>query len=142
MVRIIGCLLLVLLPLTGCNKAISKSDLGLLEGYWEIEEVAGADGSSRKYGLNATIDYIHLDDGMLGYRKKVQPQLDGSFITSDDAAGFEIFEKDGAFIMVYKSAGQEWSEQLIKLDTLAFSVVSAENITYHYKRFQPLVATP
>ena len=136
----VGVLILLLL-LAGCGEELRRQDLIRLNGYWEIEEVEGPDGNSKGYGLNTTIDYLKLD-GDTGYRKKVQPQLDGSFVTSDDAALFRIREKDGAFFMVYLEGDAEWEERLLKLDPNAFSVVNEENYTYHYKRYQPITTRP
>lgn len=131
---------LVLLLLAACRSEIDRQDLGLLNGYWEIDRVEGPDGSSRSYRINATIDFIQLQD-MTGFRKKVQPQLDGSFITSDDAATFEIRQKDQRYFMIYKVDGFEWQEELLALDTMAYSVINEEHIIYYYKRYQPLVST-
>lgn len=134
-------LLLLCLSLFSCEKKISRADLVNLNGYWEIDEVEGPAGQSRDYGLNPTIDFVKLV-GEDGYRKKVQPQVDGTFITSDDAAYFSIQEKDGRFYMLYRAGDIEWEERLLRLGPERFSVVNQENYTYHYRRYQPLVATP
>ena len=129
------CLFLVLL--ISCNKGLSKADLHWLNGYWEIEEVEGPGGRSKTYGLNETIDYIALN-GLDGYRKKVQPQADGTFLTSDDLLPFSIREIEGRFFFVYSKGDTAWEEQLIALDSADFEVVNRDHITYHYKRYQPL----
>ncbi len=128
----------MLLLSASCGNQLSETELGWLEGYWEIEEVVGPDGRSREYGLNATIDYFSLE-GMRGYRKKVQPQIDGTFITSDDAVRFELHPQEGQILMLYRHGEEAWEEQLIALDSMAFTVRNTDNISYHYKRYQPLV---
>lgn len=134
-------LLLFWLLLFSCGRNIDRADLENLNGYWEIEEVEDPSGHSRNYGLNATIDFLNLE-GAKGYRKKVQPQVDGTFITSDDAAFFSIKRKDDSYYMIYRDGDSEWEEQLVRLGPESFSVVNQENYTYHYKRYQPLVTTP
>lgn len=134
-------LLLLCLSLFACEEKIGRADLENLNGYWEIEEVEGPAGQSRDYGLNPTIDFVKLD-GADGYRKKLQPQVDGTFITSDDAALFSIQERDGRFYMLYRAGDTEWEERLLNLGPESFSVVNQENYTYHYRRYQPLVTIP
>ncbi len=129
---------LIILFLSACKKEIAREDIGLLDGYWEIERAEGPDGQSRSYRINTTVDYLQLE-GLEGFRKKVQPQADGSFLTSDDATTFEIRQKDNRYFMVYLVDGMEWSEQLLKLDSMSFSVLNEEHITYHYKRYQSLL---
>lgn len=134
-------LFLLCLSILSCERKVGRADLENLNGYWEIEEVEDPSGQSTDYGLNATIDFLNLE-GAEGYRKKVQPQLDGTFITSDDAALFSIIEKDGNYYMVYRADDFEWEERLLRLGNENFSVVNQENHTYHYKRYQPLVSSP
>jgi len=129
------------LLLTGCKGHISREALKNLNGYWEISRVEAADGKEKTYSLNPTIDYIQLQ-GDHGFRKKVQPRSDGTFDTSNDAIFFTVQEKQGAFFMVYQGEDSEWSEQLIQLSEKAFGVVNEQNITYRYRRYQPVETHP
>ncbi|MEX0290002.1 MAG: lipocalin family protein [Flavobacteriaceae bacterium] len=121
----------------GCAKKPGKEDLHYLNGYWEIDKVVFPKGDVKTYDLNRTVDYLSLE-GNQGYRKKVQPKLDGSFITSNDAEPFVILEDNGKLIMSYKNALSQWREQIEALSSDNFTVVNDENIRYYYKRFQPL----
>ena len=132
--------LLYLLLLCSCHSGPAREDLPMLNGYWQIEEVEAPDGSSREYGVSATIDFIALT-GMQGFRKKVQPKADGGFLATDDTSFFEIRENEGRFIMSYHTDYTSWEEELLHLDVDGFSVVNAENITYHYRRFKTVSTT-
>ncbi len=130
---VIGIVLLCI----GCTDKVSQEDLRHLNGYWEITKVTFPNGSSKEYNLNLSVDYIEYND-LKGFRKKVQPKLDGTYDTSNDSELFTILEKEGVFELYYKNDLSEWKEQIVALSENNFTVVNAENITYTYKRFQPI----
>lgn len=119
----------------GCIEKVNRTDLDHLNGYWEIERVVFPDGSHKEYGTNTQIDFMFWD-GEQGYRKKVQPNLNGRYVTSDDAAFFTIAENKGAFLIRYKNDMSEWEEQIEFISNSDLKVVNEENIRYHYIRFQ------
>ncbi|WP_244526828.1 hypothetical protein [Pseudozobellia thermophila] len=121
----------------GCSRSVSKEDLDHLNGYWEIAKVTFPDGNTKEYTVNTSVDFIMLED-LKGYRKKMQPNLTGTYRTSDDAEAFTIKEEGGALWINYKSELSEWSERLERLEQNAFSVTNEEGIRYDYKRFQPI----
>ncbi len=123
--------------LLSCGRKVTSEDLVYLDGYWEIEEVVFPSGDRKAYDMNATIDYIETS-GMSGYRKKVQPLPDGSYITSDDAENFVISERNGLFYMVYSNEMSIWEEEIEALSPERFRVVNQDQIHYIYKRYQPL----
>ncbi|GGD57569.1 hypothetical protein GCM10011361_25150 [Muriicola marianensis] len=123
--------------MVSCRQEITKEDLGYLDGYWEIEEVVFPSGDSKKYDISTTVDYIETS-GMSGYRKKVQPLPDGSFITSDDAEQFTISVRDGNYFMEYRNEMSEWEEKIESLTPTNFSVINTDQIRYLYKRFEPI----
>ncbi len=127
-----------LLILLSCGRKVTSEDLGYLDGYWEIEEVIFPSGDKKAYDMNATVDYIETS-GMSGYRKKVQPLPDGSFITSDDAENFVISERNGIFYMEYSNEMSTWEEEIESLTPERFGVINQDQIHYLYKRFQPII---
>ncbi len=130
---LVGCLIIFL----GCSNGVSRGDLSHLNGYWEIEQVVFSDGEEKNYKVNAMVDYIHLE-GMEGFRKKLRPNYDGTYQTSDDAEKFVISKREGSFILNYKTGFSEWTELLTALDADTFSVVNEEGKEYNYKRFEPI----
>ncbi|MGB5369485.1 MAG: hypothetical protein WBN18_03570 [Flavobacteriaceae bacterium] len=121
----------------GCGTKVRKEDIPQLNGYWEIKEVVFPDGQTKEYGMSTTIDYIQVE-GLKGFRKKVQPKFDGTFDTSNDAEFFALQEREGDWIMFYKTELSEWTERLVQLDEHHFSVVNEALIRYEYKRFSPI----
>ncbi|RAJ15524.1 lipocalin family protein [Arenibacter echinorum] len=126
-----------LISLAGCQNKVNKSDLPYLNGYWEIEKVSFPDGTEKEYTVNTSIDYIEIND-LKGYRKKVQPKFNGTYDTSNDAELFTIYENEGVFTLNYKTDLSEWHEKIVNLSENSFTVLSEENIKYHYKRFEPI----
>ena len=129
--------ILVVICLMACKQAPKVSDLSQLNGYWEIEKVVFPDGSSREYSISTTIDFIQLEQNE-GFRKKVQPKLDGTFTTSDDADYFKIISKNGTFTMSYKNELSTREEVVQSLSKDVLVLVNEEGIAYHYKRFQSI----
>lgn len=129
--------ILLFIILAGCSPKVDVDKLPKLNGYWEIEKVVFPDGSSKSYEVNASIDFIQINEKE-GFRKKLQPQFDGSFRTSDDAERFTIIDKSGVLIMSYTNAEQTWEETLVALMDDQFEVVNQAGISYHYKRYQPI----
>ncbi|MFK5974772.1 MAG: hypothetical protein QM485_16030 [Flavobacteriaceae bacterium] len=121
----------------GCTNSISEKDLKNLNGYWEIHRVTFADGKTKEYTINPSVDYIQID-GLNGFRKKVYPKFDGTYDTSNDAEFFVIISDKSNFEFNYKSELSQWKETIITLSTNKFSVIDKENITYEYKRFEPI----
>ncbi len=129
--------LLLFLCFLACSEKISVSDLNHINGYWEIEEVKFPDGESKEYNVNMTIDYFEYNN-MKGFRKKVQPKFDGTYITSNDATSFQINERDGFFWMSYQNDLSSWEEQITKITTTHMVVKNKEGLYYHYRRFQSI----
>ena len=123
----------------GCSTSVAEEDLKQLNGYWEITEVTFPDGNTKDFKVNPTVDYIELE-GLAGFRKKMQPKFDGSFTTSNDAEPFTIERKENIFEFHYKNDMSEWREQIIDVSNNTFSVVNETNVTYTYKRFEPINA--
>ena len=130
-------IILIVLLLLSCKQGPVVNDLTELNGYWEIEKVVFPDGNSREYSISTTIDYIYFEENK-GYRKKVKPKLDGSFITSDDADYFKINDKNGTFIMSYENELSSREEIIQALGGDILILVNEEGIAYHYKRFQSI----
>ncbi|MDT0606993.1 lipocalin family protein [Croceitalea rosinachiae] len=130
-------LFFILTFFVGCSSAIQKENLNLLNGYWEIVSVEFPDGQKKNYKVNPSIDYIELNK-MQGYKKKMHPKLDGTYDTSNDAESFKIIAKGNIFLISYKNDLSAWEEQLTKLEKNSFSVVNEDNITYSYRRYEPI----
>jgi len=131
----------ILITYFGCSTKIDENNIKNLNGYWEISEVTFADGETKAFNVNPTIDYIEVKDAH-GFRKKVYPKFDGTFETTDDADYFSINKTNDKFEMCYKpnmtsdTRMCSRNETLVQLSKNSFSVVNKDTITYTYLRFQ------
>ena len=67
-----------------CQQQVSPEAISKINGYWEIQKVELPDGKEKEYKINETVDYFEWN-GNKGFRKKVKPQLDGTFLTNNES---------------------------------------------------------
>lgn len=121
-----------------CQQKIKKEDIAKINGYWEIEKVVFEDGKDKDYTVNESYDYFEIGKKNSGFRKKVMPQLDGSFIVNDTQESLKIrFEKDKAFVD-YVTSYAKWSEELISISNEKMIFENAEKTQYHYRKATPI----
>jgi hypothetical protein len=133
-------IVLIALLLVGCKNKIVPEDVTKLNGYWEIEKVDLADGEDKNYKINESYDFFAMKNNE-GIRKKVMPQLDGTFIVNDSYENVLVrFDKDKVYLD-YATDFAKWSEELITLTDDELVVKNAEKKEYHYKRTGPINLT-
>ena len=126
-------LLIVLLSVLSCKQKITEADLSNLNGYWEIEKVELPDGDKKEYKVNETIDFFKIEANK-GFRKKVMPQLDGTYLTNDIQEDVVVIVKDGDASLQYKTTYASWKEEIIELTKDKLVVKNQQEIEYYYKR--------
>lgn len=125
-----------ILFLGACNPGPDTDDLRYLQGYWEIRKVDLSDGGEKTYAANTTIEYFDWN-GRNGYRKKVQPTLDGKYLTSDDALPMEIHWRDGRLYLGFSGGDTQWEEEVLELDSLSLTTRHSNGLLYTYGRYKP-----
>lgn len=125
-------MLLVASLAISCTSKVNDSDIAKLNGYWEIENVILADGSKKEYKINETIDYFKVDDKG-GFRKKVMPQFDGTYLENGDAEKIEIDFQDGKAHLNYSTSYAKWTEEIVSISDEKL-VLKSQDIEYHYKK--------
>ncbi len=126
-------LLIVLVSALSCKQKITEADLSNLNGYWEIEKVELPDGDKKEYKVNETIDFFKIEANK-GFRKKVMPQLDGTYLTNDVQEDVTVVLKDGDASLQYKTTYASWNEEIIELTKDKLVVKNEQEIEYFYKR--------
>ena len=116
-----------------CKQSISETDLQNLNGYWEIEKVELPDGDKKEYKVNETIDFFKINDKK-GFRSKVMPQIDGTYLTNDLKEDVIIVLKDGDATIQYKTTYASWNEEIIELTKDKLVIKNQQDFEYHYKR--------
>ena len=116
-----------------CNET---KNLRYLNGYWKISSVQIEGKEIKNYPFSGTIDYFILDEKNKGFRKKVQPKIDGSFEINMHEINFEIEMKKNDIYLVY-GKGKNFVESVIKLDSTKMILKNMDGFVYEYKRFLP-----
>ena len=125
--------LFVLGVVLSCKQNITDADISNLNGYWEIEKVELPDGDKKEYKVNETIDFFKIEANK-GFRKKVMPQLDGTYLTNDVQEAVVVVVKDGDASLQYKTTYASWNEEIIELTKDKLVVKNQQEIEYYYKR--------
>lgn len=130
------CLLLLLsVVLLSCNKSYTNDEISKINGYWEIEKVVMAD-SVKQYGVNPTIDYFEVK-GRNGFRKKVMPQIDGTYRMNNLAEEIKVVEDSGKTYIKYTTDYAKWTEEIVTLSEDELVLKNNHDMEYHYKKPQP-----
>lgn len=124
----------------GCQQKIKPSDIAKINGYWEIEKVVSDKEKDKKYSYNETFDYFEIKQNK-GFRKKVTPQLDGSFLVNDAFENIEVTFKNEKVYLNYKTSFSSWTEELKTITDDEMVVVNNQKKEYHYKKTTPINLT-
>ena len=119
-----------------CQTDVKKEDLSKLNGYWEIKQVTLADGETKDYKVNETIDFFEVKDNA-GFRQKVMPQFDGTFKTNGIKESLKIFEVDNTYFIECKTDYGKWNEEIITIEDSTLVLKNKQNLVYTYKKFKP-----
>lgn len=122
-------LILFTLTLFSCNKDSADA----LNGYWEIESVIMPDGKEKDYQASGTVDYFEIKEGK-GFRKKVMPQIDGTYMANDSSEEVTVTQKDGKTWLNYNTQFAKWQEELVGVSGDELVIKNAHGIEYHYKK--------
>jgi len=129
-------LVLVALFLASCKQQIDEKELVKINGYWEIEKAELPDGSKKEYKVNTTIDFFEIK-GKKGFRKKVMPQLDGTYLMNDLSENIEVTSNEGEIVLNYSTPYAKWKEEIVSLTDEALVIKNDQDIEYHYKKPKP-----
>ncbi|MBA6154252.1 lipocalin family protein [Gelidibacter maritimus] len=109
-----------------------------LDGYWEIDEVTMADGTKREYTYNDTVDYFSITDSLTGFRKKMKPNFNGTYTTSDDSEELELKIENDSLHIYYTTPFANWKETVLEATEEKLLIINDQKTKYLYKRFEPI----
>lgn len=128
--------LLVAIMAVSCGKTITEEDLVHLNGYWSIEKAVMPDESVKEYKVNPTIDFFEIKNKK-GFRKKVMPQIDGTYRTNDLSENISIVTEDGKTYISYVTEYAKWKEEILELDSENLVLKNEQDMEYHYIKPEP-----
>ncbi|PZD78293.1 lipocalin family protein [Mesonia sp. K7] len=118
-----------------CQQKIDKKQLENLNGYWEIKAVYQDGKTVKEFTFNPMVDYFFMKNNQ-GFRKKVQPQFDGSYKTFDNQEDFKVVTENDSIYLHYKTPQSQWKELILEIDAENLKVKNDRNLTYHYQKFK------
>lgn len=130
-------ILLLLLITYSCNEPV-ENFIPHLNGYWEIEKVILASGNVHDYKYNPLVDYIKLTDSLKGYRKKLKPLVNGTFLDSKDTEQFEIKTEHDSLNIYYNTKFSSWKETILFASDNQLKIINANKHIYIYKPYKSL----
>jgi len=128
--------LLAVMLFISCKQSITNADIVKINGYWEINSVNLPDGSKKDYKVNETVDYFNVKDNK-GFRQKVMPQLDGTYLTNNIKENISISQEDGEYYVYYITNYGKWREKIVEIKDSSLVLKNEANLEYHYKRQIP-----
>ena len=129
--------LILVFVITSCSQN-PEEYLEHINGYWEIEEVQFTNGDVKPYKYNESIDYISINDRLIGFRKKLKPGFNSKYITSKDAEGITAKIENNSLNLYYKTPYTNWKETVLKADENSLKVINDRETIYLYKRYKPI----
>ena len=109
-----------------------------IEGYWEIERVTKNGRIIKEFKISTGIDYFKIYDNKTGFRKKLKPNFQGTFETSEDQLNFNLKLDNNTLLLVYNDNGTSYSEKIVLASATALVITNTEELEYHYKPYEPL----
>ncbi|WP_159024085.1 lipocalin family protein [Formosa sp. L2A11] len=126
-----------LIILSSCSKS-SDIKISNLNGYWEIEEVIKADGTSHVYKINETVDFFEINDSLSGYRQKMKTDSDNKYMPVAVKEQIKIITENDSLKVHYQTPFSDWKETILELNNDKLKVVNQHQNVYIYKRYIPL----
>lgn len=122
--------------LISCKQTITDKDVAKINGYWEIQKVELPEGGKKEYKVNETIDFFQIKDNK-GFRQKVMPQLDGTYLTNGIKENISISNEKGSVYIDYVTNYGKWREEIVELKDSILVLKNEAKLEYHYKRQVP-----
>ena len=130
-------ILFIAVLFVACQQKITQDDISKINGYWEVEKVVFDSIKDKEYGMNEVYDYFEIKNNK-GIRKKVMPQLNGTFLVNDTYENVTVRFADDKFFLDYSTQYMKWSEELIAVSAEELVLLNKGKTEYHYKKATPI----
>lgn len=125
---------LIVIILTSCTNKVTQDDIQHLNGYWDINKVAGTNKKITEYGVNSTIDFYFVDEQNEGYRKKTTPDFSGIYKTNNIKDKIVIENKDGIFIIKTVTSLDNWEDTIVTLTPKTLVLKNEKGVLFYYNK--------
>lgn len=135
-VTTIAVFLLTLIVLSCSNS--TADNLELLNGYWEIAQIENSYGSTKEYSISQNIEFFELTKEGKGTRKKVQPDINGNFTTTNSSQNIDVEINESTVFLKYSTEFDSWQEEILRITPNELILKNQDDYIYTYRRYQPL----
>ncbi|TJY36273.1 lipocalin family protein [Pontimicrobium aquaticum] len=130
---------LVILTIVFSSCSSNPEDkIPFIEGYWEIKEVQKDGELKKEYNISMSIDYFKINDDLSGFRKKVTPTLEGTYIVTQDQALFNLKIEHDSLNMYYSYNDAITKETIIKATKDELIIANPQGFRYIYKPYKSI----
>tara|TARA_R110002012_G_scaffold297045_1_gene494842 strand:+ start:2239 stop:2649 length:411 start_codon:yes stop_codon:yes gene_type:complete len=126
---------LCIVSLSCSNRA--EDQLKHLNGYWEIKE-ATVNGETKTYTFSEYVDYINVNDSLIGIKKKVKPTLKETYIATNTEEKIKVTIENNTLYLNYKTPYLTRKETVLELGKDVLKIKNEEDAIYLYKRYEPI----
>lgn len=130
-------LLLLCLALISCSKN-HEQQIEHIDGYWEITKVEKNGSLIKTYNISPSVDYFELKSDTTGFRKKVTPTFEGTYIVTKDNASFIIKIENDSLNIYYSNNELIIKETIVKASKTKLVITNAEGFKYTYKPYEKI----
>ena len=125
------------LVLISCSKS-PEQKIEHIDGYWEITKVEKNGSLVKSYSISPTVDYFELKNDTTGFRKKVAPTFEGTYIVTKDSAPFTIKIENDSLNIYYKNNVLLIKETIVKASKTKLIITNTDGFKYTYKPYEKI----
>lgn len=125
-------ILVIVLTTCICCTDNPEQYIGHIEGYWQIQRVEQNNKLLREYTSNTIIDYFKMNNDGSGFRKKVTPNLEGSFNVSGHSANFKYRIERDSLNIYYDEDPVNFKETIKRATANELIITNARGFRYIY----------
>lgn len=130
--------LVVVFGVASCNQN-PETYIPYIEGYWEISDVSKDGKSVKSYTISTAVDYFKVNTDLTGFRKKVNPSLDGTFTVTQHESPFVLKVENNQLHIIYTINNSTFKETIDYASATELIITNAEGFKYTYKPFEQLI---
>ncbi|MBL7472156.1 hypothetical protein [Robertkochia sediminum] len=128
--------LILALTIMSCNQ--QPEQIAPIAGYWEIEKAESPDGETRNYKVNTSVDHYQLETDSTGFKTRLTPQFDGSFLTTGDREAFKVEKGKNGLKLHFTTPFSNHTETVILLKEQQLILTNEAGMRYTYKRYEKM----
>ena len=130
-----------LIVLNSCSSNPEKY-IEHITGYWQITQVEKNNKLIKKYTISATIDYFKVESNLTGFKKKVTPTFQGSFIITKHHTPFSLKIENDSLNIYYINEDITIKETILKASKKELIITNSNGLKYTYKPYEKIDLQP